>query len=171
MGKRKLKDLKTEKKVITALALGKPQKEIAKEVGVSQQAISAFKNRDDIKPLLEKQIFRLVELAPDAMDNVQEVVKDKIKKIPKNDIKRREFVTQTSIEVLKGVAVLPSNIQNQTIINLSQNNCILTPRVLELLRAHEKAFEWHDEDDDKLKPDFTEDPTVIDAKKVEPDTK
>ena len=150
-GKRKLKDLRTEKKVVTALAMGRPQKEIAKEVGVSQQAISAFKNRDDIKALLERQTHRLLELAPDALDNVEEVVKDKISGIPKGDIRRRKFVTETSIEVLKGASILPSNMQNQTIINLTENKTIISPAVMEVLKAHAKTLEWHDEEEPDTK--------------------
>jgi hypothetical protein len=109
-------------------------------VGVSQSQVSRFASRDDIKPFLEKEFMRLVELAPDALDNVEEVIKDKIKNIPKNNIKRRKFVLDTSTDALKAVGIMPTPVQSQVITNINQKSLFITPAMQEILNNHLKSL-------------------------------
>jgi predicted transcriptional regulator len=138
--KSKLDNPHIKKRVIQELALGKSQGSIAKEVGVSQSQVSRFASRDDIKPFLEKEFMRLVELVPDALDNVEEVIKDKIENIPKNNIKRRKFVLDTSTDALKAVGIMPTPVQSQVITNIYQKNLFITPAMQEILNNHLKSL-------------------------------
>ena len=140
MKKSKLDNPPVKKRVIQGLALGKSQGSIAKEVGVSQSQVSRFASRDDIKPFLEKEFMRLVELAPDALDNVEEVIKDKIKNIPKNNIKRRKFVLDTSTEALKAIGIMPAPVQSQVITNIYQKSLFISPAMQEILNNHVKSL-------------------------------
>lgn len=145
MANGKLSDPRVQKKIIDDLAMGKSQEEIAAKVGVSQPSISIFKNKEEIKPFLEKQVYRLIELAPDAISNIQAVISDNISKIPLKDTRRRKFVFDASVEVLKGISILPSTVQNQTIINLYQNNLTLSPQIQDILQGHNKQLSWKDD--------------------------
>lgn len=147
MRKSKLDNPRVRKRVIQKLVLGKSQTSIAKEVGVSQSRISRFASMDDIKPFLEKESMRLVELAPDALDNVEEAVKDKIKDIPKSNIKRRKFVLDASIDALKAVGIMPTNVQSQAILNIyQQNNLVMTPQLRAIIDAHNKTLMFSEEE-------------------------
>ncbi len=123
----KLDKLSVKQEVIHKLAIGEPQTSIAKQVGVNQSTISRFANKDEAQILIEEEQLKLVEVLPDAVQNVKDLVKE-MKDIPKDDIKRRELSYKASKDVLKATNVFPSpqyahNIYNdnsqQTVISAS----------------------------------------------------
>lgn len=142
MKKSKLDALPIKEKVVKKLAVGERQNSIAEQVGLNQSQISRFASREDIRTLIEQEQRKLLEVVPDAVENVKGLVKE-MRDIPKDDIKRRELSYKASKDVLKSVGLLPTPVQSQTLINLSQNNLqVLSPVIMEILsRASEKPID------------------------------
>ncbi len=114
-------------KVVKMLAVGEPQTSIAEQVGVNQSTISRFANKDEAQILIEEEQLKLVEVLPDAVQNVKDLVKE-MKGIPKDDIKRRELSYKASKDVLKATNVFPSPQYAHNIYNdNSQNNTVISP--------------------------------------------
>jgi len=137
MSKRsKLDNPVIKKKVVKKLAVGEKQTDVGKDVGLSQSQISRFANRQDIQAFIEKEQKKLLEVVPDAVENVKGLVKE-FKDIPKNENKRRELSYKANQDVLKSVGLLSTPVQSQTFVNLyqQQNNTILSPVILKLLEA------------------------------------
>lgn len=133
MKKSKLDTPHIKAMVVKQLASGESQNSIAKEVGRDQSALSRFANREDIKALIEAEQKKLLEVVPDAVENVKELVRE-MKDIPKKDIKRRELSYKASKDVLKSVGLFPTPIQSQVFINLYQsNNQFISPVIMKLL--------------------------------------
>ena len=97
--------------------------------------------------------MRLVEIAPDALDNVVEAVKDKIKDIPKDNIKRRKFVFDASIDVLKAVEIMPTNVQSQVITRFYQQNMFLSPLCQEVIHNHLESLQPFDKQEEEAEKD------------------
>ena len=114
-------------KVAKMLAVRKPQTSIAKQMGVDQSTISRFANKDEAQKLIEQEQLKLVEVLPDAVQNVIGLVEE-MKDIPEDDIKRRELSYKATTDVLKATNVFPSPQYAHSIYNdNSQNNTIITP--------------------------------------------
>ena len=141
MKKSKLDALPIKEKVVKKLAVGESQNSIAKQVELNQSQISRFANREDIRTLIEQEQRKLLEVVPDAVENVKNLVKE-MRDIPKDDIKRRELSYKASKDVLKNVGLLPAPVQSQTLINIQNNQSALLPVIQELLtRSAEKAID------------------------------
>lgn len=125
--------------VVKELAVGKSQNSIAKRVGLNQSQVSRFASREDIRTLIEQEQRKLLEVVPDAVLNVKRLVKE-MRNIPKDDIKRRELSYKASKDVLKSVGLLPTPVQSQILINLSQNNQVLSPLIMEFLSRFMEKF-------------------------------
>jgi hypothetical protein len=65
------------------------------------------------------RVRKRVDLPSDALDNVEEVIKDKIETIPKNNIRRRTFVLDTSTDALKSVGIMLAPVQSQVITHIN----------------------------------------------------
>ena len=125
-----------KKKVVQRLAVGESQRSIAKDVGIDHSQISRFSKREDIRSFIEEEQMRLVEVVPDAIENVKGLVRE-MKKIPKKDIRRRELSYKASVDTLKSVGIMPSQVQSQVITSIyQQNNLAFSPVVEEILRKH-----------------------------------
>ena len=121
----KLDRLPVKQEVIHKLAVGETQTSIAKQIGVDQSTISRFANKDEAQKLIEEEQLKLVEVLPDAVQNVKDLVKE-MKDIPKDDVKSRELSYKATTDVLKATNVFPSpqyahniyndNRQQQTLI-------------------------------------------------------
>lgn len=151
MKKSKLDTPHIKEQVVKQLAVGESQNSIAREMGLHQSQISRFANREDIKALIEQEQRRLLEVVPDAVENVKSLVRE-MKTIPKKDIKSRELSYKASKDVLKSVGLLPTPIQSQTFINLYQHNqTALNPIILELLgKNSEKAIDYETVNEDDI---------------------
>ena len=69
-----LNNPQTRVEIIQRLACGESQNSISKLVGVSQQQICRIANKEDIKRCIEQEKARLVEIVPDAVQNVKDLV-------------------------------------------------------------------------------------------------
>jgi hypothetical protein len=143
----KLDNPHIKKEVVQRLAVGDRPKSIAKDVGLSSSQIYRFAKREDIKPFIEQEQIKLLEVVPDAVENVKELVRE-MKDIPKEEIKRRELSYKASLDTLKAVGIMPTPVQSQIITNIYQeNNLIVSPAVQEIIRKHVRSltFEGHKE--------------------------
>ncbi len=122
----KLDKLPVKKEVVHKLAIGEPQTSIAKQVGVNQSTISRFANKDEAQTLIEEEQLKLVEVLPDAVQNVKDLVKE-MKGIPKDDIKRRELSYKASKDVLKATNVFPSPQYAHNIYNDNSQQTVISP--------------------------------------------
>lgn len=135
--------------VVKQIASGESQNSIAKEVELNQSSVCRFASREDIRTLIEQEQARLLEVVPDAVENVKGLVRE-MKDIPKKDIKRRELSYKASKDVLKSVGLLPTPIQSQVFINLYQGpNQIISPLVMKIIGQQMK--------DDSIDADFYND--------------
>ncbi len=103
-------------KVTKMIAVGEPQTSIAKQIGVDQSTISRFANKDEAQKLIEEEKTKLIEVLPDAVQNVKDLVTE-MKDIPKDDNKNRELSYKATTDVLKATNVFPSPQYAQNIYN------------------------------------------------------
>ena len=123
----KLDRLPVKQDVIHKLAIGESQNSIAKQIGVNQSTVSRFANKDEAQKLIEEEQLKLVEVLPDAVQNVKDLVEE-MKGIPKGDVKRRELSYKATTDVLKATNVFPSPQYAHNIFNdNSQQNTLITP--------------------------------------------
>ncbi len=121
----KLDKLPVKQEVIHKLAIGEPQTSIAWQVGVNQSTISRFANKDEAQILFEEEQLKLVEVLPDAVQNVKDLVEE-MKGIPKDDIKRRELSYKATKDVLKATNVFPSPQYAHNIYNDNRQQTLIT---------------------------------------------
>ena len=119
-------------KVVKMLAVGEPQTSIAEQVGVNQSTISRFANKDEAQILIEEEQLKLIEVLPDAVQNVKDLVEE-MKDIPKDDIKRRELSYKASKDVLKATNVFPSPQYAHNIYNDNRQQALITPEFQKFL--------------------------------------
>jgi hypothetical protein len=138
--KSKLDTPHIKKNVVQRLAVGESQRSIAKGVGIDHSQISRFSNREDIRAFIEEEQMKLVEVVPDAVENVKGLVRE-MKKIPKKDVRRLELSYKASLDTLKSVGIMPSPVQSQVNTSIyQQNNLAIPPAVMEILRKHSESM-------------------------------
>jgi len=72
-------------------------------------------------------------------------------------MKRVKIVIDACLEVLRGSTILPGKVENQSILNIYQQNIGMSPLVEAIIEAHEKTFDmWLYNEDGSLKPGFRE---------------
>ena len=136
MKKSRLDTPHIKEQIVKQLAAGESQNSIAHQRGLNQSSVCRFANREDIRKLIEQKQAKLLEVVPDAVQNIKDLVSE-MKDIPENDLKRRELSYKASKDVLKTVGLLPTPIQSQTFINLTQQNTqLISPFALELISKH-----------------------------------
>ena len=114
-------------KVAKMLAVAEPQTSIAETIGVNQSTISRFANKDEAQVLIEEEQLKLVEVLPDAVQNVKDLVEE-MKDVPEDNIKKLGLCYQASKDVLKATNVFPSPQYAHNIYNdNSQDNTVITP--------------------------------------------
>ena len=154
MKKSKLDVPHMKKEVIQRLAVGESQRSIAKDVGVDHSQVSRFARREDIKAFIEEEQMKLLEVVPDAVENIKELVRE-MPNIPKKDIKRRELSYKASYDVLKSAGIMPSPVQSQIIWNLNQQtNMFQNPLIKEIIQKYSESlinYDWEGktEEEDK----------------------
>ena len=79
------------------LASGRPQAEIAREVGIDPASVCRFAKQEDVKEEVKKEAMRLLEALPDAVQNVKYLIQE-MKSLPKEDNMSRELSYRASIQ-------------------------------------------------------------------------
>jgi len=122
------------------MATGKPQADIAREIGITPASVCRFVNRADIKQEVEKEAMRLLEAVPDAVQNVKDLVQG-MKDIPYEDYKNRELAYKASIKLLEIAGIANSQVQNQIMINiLNDNRTSISPTIETLINQLLSGF-------------------------------
>lgn len=114
-------------KVVKMLAVGEPQTDVARKMGVDQSTVSRFANEEEALKAIEEEKLKLAEVIPDAVQNVKDLVEE-MKDIPKDDIKRRELSYKASKDVLKATNVFPSPQYAHNIHNDNSQNITISPQ-------------------------------------------
>ena len=128
-----LNNPQTRVEIIQRLACGQSQKSISKLVGVSQQHICRIANKEDIKRCIEQEKARLVEIVPDAVQNVKDLVTG-MKDIPDHEIKRKELAYKATIDVLRSVGIFHSPAFNLNVNNDNrQQTAVINPDVFQII--------------------------------------
>ena len=127
-----LNNPQTRVEIIQRLACGQSQNSISKRVGVSQQQICRIANKEDIKRCIEQEKARLIEIVPDAVQNVKDLVTG-MKDIPDHETKRKELAYKATRDVLKAVGLYPSpfvmNVNNDN----RQQTAVINPDVFQII--------------------------------------
>ncbi len=122
----KLNELPVKKEVIHQLAVGKTQADIAKQVGVTQPAISQFASKDENLKLIEEGREKFVKIVPKAVQNIEDLVEE-MPTLAKDDIGNRKLSYDAGKDVLKATNILPSNQYAQNIYNDNRQQALITP--------------------------------------------
>jgi predicted XRE-type DNA-binding protein len=76
MGTKVLESKEVKEAIAKALVGGQSQKVIAQSLGVSQPTISRLVNEGDVKALVERECLNLLEVLPDAVGNLRDLVRE-----------------------------------------------------------------------------------------------
>jgi hypothetical protein len=132
MKKSKLEQPQLKKKVIQEPAIGTTKTDIRKEVGLTRSAVSRFSSREDIRELVRSETCNLLEVLPDAVENVKTLVRDMGQK-PKQEFKDKELSYKASLRVLESVSILNSSSPSVQVINIVKENQNEVPEVIKRL--------------------------------------
>jgi predicted transcriptional regulator len=131
-------------KVVRELAVGKSQRAIGREVGISQAQISRFANKENTKELIEHEAMRLIEAVPDAVSNMRELVKA-LRTLPRKDHKNRELSYRATVKVLEAAGMLNTPNCSPTIVNMfQQNNTFDSPLIKGILEKFSESLKTPD---------------------------
>ena len=135
----KLTDTRIRVEVVQRLACGQSQGSIAKLVGVSQQHISRFANKEEIKSLINRDQARLIDALPDAIENVKSLIRG-FKDIPAHEQKQRELAYKATRDLLRSVGILPTQTPKTNVLDNDRRQQAILPEVLQMLqRCTEKG--------------------------------
>ncbi len=141
----KLNDYEKKNKVIHGLAIGKTQADIAKQVDVDRSQISRFASKDENKKLIEEAKEKLIEVVPDAVQNVKDLVEE-MPTLAKDDIDNRKLSYKASQDTLKATGLFPTQsnnfIKNQ--VNIQDNSTTISPAFQEYMDLKSKYRQIYD---------------------------
>ena len=89
-----------KEQIVKGVAAGTSQTDLARQIGFKQSTISKFANREDIRELIGQEQAKLLEVVPDAVENVKSLVKG-MKAIPAKDSKGKELAYKATRMFLK----------------------------------------------------------------------
>ena len=136
MKKSRLDTPPVKQSIAERLAAGESQNSIAQDHGVCHTTISRFSRREDVQKIIEEESLRLLELVPDAIDNVRNLVRE-MKNVPEENHKRQELCYKASKKVLESVGIMNTPSQSQIMVNVLKYNApLVTPIIQEILSKH-----------------------------------
>jgi hypothetical protein len=116
-------------KVIRDLASGRPQAEIARDIGIHPASVCRFAQQDNVKEAVKQEAMRLLEALPDAVQNVKDLIQE-MRNLPREDYKSRELSYKASVKVLESAGIVNSQAQNQVMVNIFNNNqTLISPAI------------------------------------------
>ena len=146
--------MKPEQKVsaIGMLVEGRNQREIAKQVGLSQPTISRLANQDEIKDLVETSQLRLYSEGLEmVVDNALNIIRQAHKLLSDPDVTpERIHAAKTLLDLAdkkedrigRGAGILPAGKRSEVLINIiNQTNSVISPDVIELLAMKGQAVD------------------------------
>lgn len=135
MPKVKLADPRIKVDIARRLAGGESQGSIARGYGICQQRVSAISQEDEVKELIKQERLRLLDIAPDAIQNVTDLIKE-MPAIPKADARQRELAYKATQDVLKAVGIFPNPQVNILAVHQSgsEKESVIEPRVFDIIQ-------------------------------------
>ena len=166
MGKKRFKAeqiIRMLREADVEVASGKSQLALSKRTGVSQQAISRFANRSEIKSLIERETGKLYQKLPDMIEEINrdietsyrisksvagELTKEETKELTErfeginSMLKFKESIYKVKSDVLKALGVYPSQSPSIFVQNVFSDNkaAIIDPGVQRMIGAHVKEL-------------------------------
>ena len=84
--------------------------------------------------------MRLLEVLPDAVQNIKDLVRG-MRKLPPKDFKALEIAYRATIKTLEIAGVANTQTQNQIMVNIFNNNqMLISPLVMTILGEHLTKF-------------------------------
>jgi len=147
--------------VVKHVAAGGKQAELADFFNIDGAQVSRFVNRPDIREAIEKEQQTLIDVLPDAMGNVKDLVRT-MKNLDEKDYRGRELSYKASKQVLQSVGLFPVAGTSQTLIQIYEDNRgqVLEANVLQLIS---QCVNQQDAVDNLEAFDVLTDDSVIDA--------
>jgi len=125
-----------KREVARRLATGESQSSVAKDMGVCHTTISRFSRKEDVRRLIEEETVNLLEVIPDAVENMKTLVRE-MKDIPKTEHKRRELSYKATQKVLESAGITSAPTTSQTVVSIvNKQNNFIPPVILELAKKH-----------------------------------
>jgi hypothetical protein len=164
----KLSDPSVSTEVIKRLAMGESDNSVGTSLGLPDgRLIRKYRKRDEIRKLIEQEQLNLVEIVPDAVENVKGLVRG-MKAIPvgKETQGERFLAYKATSDTLKAVGIFPNPVQSQVITTyLQQNNTFANPEVKSLLSNHVRFLSSFGKERVEMerKRDTSDDDEVVDV--------
>ncbi len=125
-----------KREIAKRLATGETQGSIARSMSMCHTTISRFSRKEDVQRLIAEETRNLLEVVPDAVENIKSLVKE-MKNIPDKDHKRRELSYKASQKVLESAGIMNTPMASQTVVNIiNRQENIIPPIIVELARKH-----------------------------------
>ena len=83
--------------------------------------------------------MRLLEVLPDAVQNIKDLVRG-MRKLPPKDFKALEIAYRATIKTLEIAGVANTQTQNQIMVNIFNNQMLVSPFVMTILEGHLTKF-------------------------------
>lgn len=103
-------------------------------VMVDQSRLSKYANREDIRREIEEQRLRLLDLVPDAISNVNSLVRG-FKDLRPEQTKERSLGYEASKDLLRASGLYPSPVTSQTLVQIYNSDTPdgLSPEAMAIL--------------------------------------
>jgi len=134
---RVLKRPEVRETVIKSLAAGTSQNNIARDLGVSQPAISHFAAREDVRERIKQEASKIIAHLPVATSNLQFLMNNMQSAI--TNPKLMELGYRASVKTLEAAGILPTGTPS-VIINSFNNSTEISPAVMRIIEAHAGQF-------------------------------
>ena len=122
--------------VAKRLATGESQSNIARDYKMCHTSVSRFSQREDVQKLIEDETRNLLEVVPDSVEKIKTLVRE-MKRIPKNDHKRRELSYKASQKVLESAGIMNTPTASETLVNIvNKQENLIPPIIQELMKKH-----------------------------------
>lgn len=122
--------------VAKRLAVGESRSSIARDYKMCHTTVSRFSRREDVQNLIEEETLSLLEVLPNAVENVKSLVRD-MKNLPKKDHKGRELSFKASQKVLESAGIMNTPTPSQTVVNIvKKEESLISPVIEELMKKH-----------------------------------
>ena len=109
-------------------------------MGVCHTTISRFSRKEDVQKLIEEETRNLLEVVPDAVENIKTLVRE-MKGIPKNEHKRRELSYKASQKVLESAGIMNAPAPSNTVVNIiNKEETRMSPVIEALLSKHFEGY-------------------------------
>lgn len=91
--------------IITRVVAGNSNSAIARDLGVAHTTVGRYLQKEDVQELINQESLRLMEVVPDAIENLKGLVRG-MSSLDEKDNKGRELAFKASQRVLEAAGIL-----------------------------------------------------------------